>query len=943
LLAEIEVLKHQKAELLARDRKGVAERFQLQLEITRLQQESSSSSSGGGGESAVIIAALRKELADERAKGNVAALRVKLEEVKGMRDGLKDEVKQQLMSFTSEMGAAVAALAKTSVSTSGGSGGGVGGGDVEALENKESLLLERAEAAEATSQVLTMRVKRLENDLEESRNEALISKKQLDAMTREVEEAKSQLTAAAAKSVEAEEKNELATSAQARIAELESTLITQQKLQTSAVDEIKAQLQELEAQASEDRAYAQQKAQEALNAKALEKQATDLVASLQAQVAQLNELPPADAQSELLGTLEQQVQTLEAQRAHSVVENARLQKLLDDASSQLEQSQSVEARLSMEKQQAEEQATAKMLEYQKLTDAHEAQLDALRVQVADGERKYAEMEKAKNKLEEENARLVEEMKSQVAALEALGVEKLEALKAQIAEQEASKGKLVEETSQQIKKLQAQVVALQTEGGKVSEAQTRIEELEGLLQTRIVENATLHEQLRNASTKNDALETSDKEAKQRASKLEQEIMQCKQRLEETASDYSKQLDASREDLNQTSSVLEAVTGELQVTQAKLLALSAEIEAALEKEAVYLRQLESASEAVARAEAAEETLSKLEDKKKRDLEFLKKQNEKIAALQREHTDTLAAAEETILDLRKQLSVFSDREAIMADQHNGRIAELQGQCAAALEEASLANQNAEAARIELERALAEAAAATEALAAAEAAAAIAEQSPSTLSTHSEGSWVDLMNENSKFKEDLVAFEQRNSTLAKQLESAEASTAQHREASRKAEGELKQLFARVTALENERARLESELSDATNSQVSLQRQRPERGQQQQDGLDLEGGGSNSKPAARSSSSVGGDDDLGFDDKKSSLGLHPLILQFWSLMHQHCPIQVIQVVGDKPPRLSLVSQGLLVYALLAHLMLFYLLFVRNCSSASSSAAPEHVLSSLNS
>jgi chromosome segregation ATPase len=189
--------------------------------------------------------------------------------------------------------------------------------------------------------------------------------------------------------------------------------------------------------------------------------------------------------------------------------------------------------------------------------------------------------------------------------------------------------------------------------RIAEERLReIERLEGLLQQRVVDSATLHSDVRTLTETVKTMEIQLKSRHEEVASLNAQLQQVKQDKDETVAEMSSQLATTLEEVQYLKESLDAKTDSVnsflqQLTTAKeaLVALKA-------KEAEQAKELVQAADTLRRAEAAEEALAKLDDKKRRDLENLKKQNERIALVQREKAEIERASQDAIADLRAQL---------------------------------------------------------------------------------------------------------------------------------------------------------------------------------------------------------------------------------------------------------------------------------------------------
>lgn len=183
-------------------------------------------------------------------------------------------------------------------------------------------------------------------------------------------------------------------------------------------------------------------------------------------------------------------------------------------------------------------------------------------------------------------------------------------------------------------------------------------LEGELQGRIDANASLSEEL--------------SAARDEARTLEEALVESRSASEALAEEMGRGLDETAAAASSLSEQLSAALRECGACEA---ALSAATERCASLEASFIETSQSAasrngefSSRLARAEEAESSLALIESKKKRDLEFLRKQNESISALQRRMEETCAmhAEKEAELCLRLEEASVSSIESLKLVEH-------------------------------------------------------------------------------------------------------------------------------------------------------------------------------------------------------------------------------------------------------------------------------------
>jgi chromosome segregation ATPase len=157
------------------------------------------------------------------------------------------------------------------------------------------------------------------------------------------------------------------------------------------------------------------------------------------------------------------------------------------------------------------------------------------------------------------------------------------------------------------------------------------ELEDNIQERVVENASLREELKRANALYQGLEVTYLQSGQALSNVRADLEAALAERESASLSAKQQIDTAIEEIEfhkSSSRAAEARLEDLSATHAAAEKTIAEMKA---REKDYIEKLSVAQDAGMRVAEAEEALSRVEDKKKRDLENLKKQNERISAVQ------------------------------------------------------------------------------------------------------------------------------------------------------------------------------------------------------------------------------------------------------------------------------------------------------------------------
>ena len=137
----------------------------------------------------------------------------------------------------------------------------------------------------------------------------------------------------------------------------------------------------------------------------------------------------------------------------------------------------------------------------------------------------------------------------------------------------------------------------------------------------------------------------------------------------AAEMVAQLETALEELTFVKQALEAAQAEVDSGRAALAAAQAARAAAQKDHAEVLARLAAAEEAAQRGQEAEDALAKQEDKKRRDLENLKKQNERIALIQKAAAEAERVSEEKIGDLKAAMEGLAAKAERLEGDAAGR----------------------------------------------------------------------------------------------------------------------------------------------------------------------------------------------------------------------------------------------------------------------------------
>ena len=156
-------------------------------------------------------------------------------------------------------------------------------------------------------------------------------------------------------------------------------------------------------------------------------------------------------------------------------------------------------------------------------------------------------------------------------------------------------------------------------------------LEDTVQERIVENASLREELGTSRLRYNKLEETFLKSEQVILDLRADLQGNVYDKEIIVATSSKQLETAMDEVEHYSKSLLTKENELEELTLRFSNTEKELTAIRIRESDYILKLQNSVDAEVRVAEAEEALSRVEEKKKRDLENLKKQNERISAVQ------------------------------------------------------------------------------------------------------------------------------------------------------------------------------------------------------------------------------------------------------------------------------------------------------------------------
>lgn len=198
-----------------------------------------------------------------------------------------------------------------------------------------------------------------------------------------------------------------------------------------------------------------------------------------------------------------------------------------------------------------------------------------------------------------------------------------------------------------------------------------EHFDSELQDRIILNASISEELRTVREENEAIGAALRESQASEQALRDSLDELVRRLEDADQLRETSMQSISEELNVA--LKESIEAKSALTVAMERCNSLEHDnTALKSSIIETTQSVASRESeymalVARAEEAESNLSLFESKKKRDLEFLRKQNENISLMQRQIEENSSLYAEKEAELRLKLD-----QAVVASKESSKLAE-------------------------------------------------------------------------------------------------------------------------------------------------------------------------------------------------------------------------------------------------------------------------------
>jgi chromosome segregation ATPase len=185
-------------------------------------------------------------------------------------------------------------------------------------------------------------------------------------------------------------------------------------------------------------------------------------------------------------------------------------------------------------------------------------------------------------------------------------------------------------------------------------------LENSLQTSYMEIADLRDSAKVIASELQDLKASMQHRDTQVETLKNEKIQ----LESDKSALKQNFDALMEEYEFNKAELAEIRVALRNKELALDQLTSKVDSLSRIETELKQRLEAEAEIVRRATAAEEALGKQDEKKKRDLETLKKLNEKISSQQRELNTCEAKHAQTMQELRNEVAALTTKLAAQAE---------------------------------------------------------------------------------------------------------------------------------------------------------------------------------------------------------------------------------------------------------------------------------------
>jgi chromosome segregation ATPase len=441
----------------------------------------------------------------------------------------------------------------------------------------------------------------------------------------------------------------------------------------------------------------------------------------------------------------------------------------------------------------------------------QSELDALIITCADLERSFTDSKDAKDQIVLLQEQLRERQHS-IEQLHAAAANSGESSKNQALQFEALESELrqaLDEKDNELKFVRQQLdEELRTSGN-----------LENSLQSSLVENVEKSDRLNMLSLQHEELLANYQN-------IHAELSSCRLELENTTRErvsLAQNLEALMEEFELVKSDIVQKSGELCAKDQQMQELSQKIADTSRLEAELKQRMDSELDMVRRAAAAEEALSKLDEKKKRDLETLKKLNEKITSLQRElsisetkHVEAARELKEEVARLQDQLANASSALTEVNELLSKKVEEVEHQKKTSLEAAEMV--------AELERQLTEVR--CKALSSMPSTPVNKDSLPSGEVTAEISEIEGLRGEVQHLKKLITESESYRLQWEERAKAAEAAKTVHDNIDRTGvdalRAKLVQSLARIAELEEERKRLEQEAQEASIKSMDFNQTTP-------------------------------------------------------------------------------------------------------------------------
>jgi chromosome segregation ATPase len=573
------------------------------------------------------------------------------------------------------------------------------------------------------------------------------------------------------------------------------------------------------------------------------------------------------------------------------------------------------------------------------------------------ESRLCELEKSNSVAAAEKAKLLSELADFQASVTKLSNEN-DVLQSEMASVKGTKDKLVSDLETTKAGLQAYKKMMDETGKKVLQLEkswtsqsNQFQAYEQQIQDKTIENASLRDELRiakeslhnsqqeviNLTAKIDSMSSSISST---ASQHQSEIMQLKSQIKT----FTEEVTYNSSIISQQEISIEEAKREVHALTFKLCALSS-------SESSLKQQVQELLPYRKRAEEAEESLSKQDDKKKRDLEFLRKQNEQIASLQRSHAEAQEKQAAIVSELQDQIHQQSAELAKALDEVQALQMRL-GSLSEEYEKLKLSSTSHSSKHEVLSsdgensyELVGRHTTASSSPDGSDIISPVLSEDESTASRRLKERITMLEGEKLAIGEEVTAYFQLISLIIclthaliqvkqlkldieemkQELEKAKAKDQLKDVELKNIQAKYSQLESKCNRLEEERSRLERDIhyyeaavsqpaSNEIATATGIQRQRIERQLSiETSNLDIEGGGG----GGMSGDLTGYSDDEIEIEKKGEVGVHPLLVKLWDWLRRYAPI-LLAYIGDKPPRLTTFGQIAVLYVIGLQLYALY-------------------------